>query len=132
MTDAHTSALAYLSQLEQESRERYRPQQKPPEAQPAISPTVSIPAVGAQFARSEVEAAHGMVAAIGQVVADAKVRAREVMSEYQGAKAEVERLGEERVEAFAAGDEALADGLQSERAKGGGDGPGLPGAASGR
>ena len=54
---------------------------------------------------------------LGQAVADAKVRAREVRSRFDDARAEVERIGEARVEAFAAGDEGLAAKLQAERGK---------------
>ena len=55
------------------------------------------------------------LADLGQAVADAKVRAREARSQYDDAKGEVGRIGEARVEAFAAGDERLAAKLQAER-----------------
>ncbi len=67
MTDSHSEALAYLTELHEQQRERYRPQKKPPEASRVRNATVSIPAVGMQFARSDIEAAHRMVGAIGEM-----------------------------------------------------------------
>jgi hypothetical protein len=58
---------------------------------------------------------HDRLAELRDAIVTAKRRAREVELEHQAAQAEVERIGEARVEAFAAGDEPLADDLQAER-----------------
>ncbi len=55
------------------------------------------------------------LAALGRAVTASKARAREVRDQHHASKVEVERLTESRVEAFAAGDERLADKLLAER-----------------
>jgi len=55
------------------------------------------------------------LALLGDSVAGAKVHVREITGEREAAKAEVERLGEARVEAFASADETLAEKIQDER-----------------
>ncbi len=53
--------------------------------------------------------------ALGQAVTASKRRVREVCDQHHASRREVERLTESRVEAFAAGDERLADKLLAER-----------------
>lgn len=60
---------------------------------------------------------HAGLAELAQAVADAKTRARTATAEHRAAHADIERLSEARVNAFAAGDEKTAAKLHKERSQ---------------